>query len=153
MTQPSSHSGLALIALFKLLKGLLLLLAGAGFLRLVDAEIDTFLSPLMDALHLGVHSRVIHALLLKVDALQQHSVLMMGLVSLSYAVLLFIEGFGLWIEASWAAYLTVISTSILLPGEFYAVTREMPMVGPAILVLNLVIVGYLVRQLGEQTLR
>ncbi len=152
MRQNSPHSGLALIALYKLLKALLLLLAGAGFLRLADIEIDTFLSPLMEALQLSHHLRVIHALLLKVEVLQHQSVLMMGLVSLSYAALLFVEGFGLWMEVSWAAYMTVITTSLLLPGEFHAVTRDVSLTGLTVLVVNLIIVGYLVRQLGEQTL-
>jgi uncharacterized membrane protein (DUF2068 family) len=153
MTQTAPQIGLVVIALFTLVKGLLLLLAGAGFLRLVDAEIDRVLSPLMDALHLNLHSRVLHALLLTIEALQRHAVLVMGFVSVSYASLLFVEGFGLWIEASWAAYLTVISTSILLPGEFHAVSREMSVMGMTVLAANVAIVIYLVRQLGMREMR
>ena len=82
-----------------MLKGVLLLLAGAGFLRWVDPEIETALSPLLDTLHLSLHTRLLHAATLHVQALQPHSLLMMGLISLTYATLLFVEGFGLWIEA------------------------------------------------------
>ncbi|MGB3395715.1 MAG: DUF2127 domain-containing protein, partial [Nitrospira sp.] len=60
-----SHTGLTLIALFKLAKGMVLLLVGAALIRLVDPEIATFLAPAMDALHLHGHSRLVHALLLK----------------------------------------------------------------------------------------
>src|SRR2546428_6089537 len=49
---------------------------------------------------------------------------MMSLVSLAYATLLLIEGVGLWFEFSWAAYLTVISTSLLLPFELYEVIER-----------------------------
>ncbi len=149
----SHQSSLAPIAFFKLLKGLLLLLAGAGFFRWVDPEIGTFLSPVLDALHLSAHTRLFQALLLTVDVLPRHSLLMMGLISVGYAVLLFIEGFGLWIETSWAAYLTVISTSVLLPGEFHAVARESSVTGLVVLAVNVAIVGYLVRRLAEETLR
>ena len=76
----------------------------------------------------------------------------MSLVSLGYAALLFAEGFGLWSETSWAAYLTVVSTCVLLPGEFHAVVREWSMAGLAVLAVNIVIVGYLVRRLAEETL-
>ena len=34
---------------------------------------------------------------------------------LGYAALLLAEGIGLWLELSWAAYLTVVSTSALVP--------------------------------------
>ena len=30
-----------------------------------------------------------------------------------------VEGVGLWLEFSWAAYLTVVSTSLLIPVEVY----------------------------------
>ena len=56
MTQASPRSGLALIALFTLVKGVVLLLVGAGLLRLVDPEIATFLAPAVDLLHLHGHS-------------------------------------------------------------------------------------------------
>jgi len=54
-------------------------------------------------------SRIMHALVLKVDALQPHTVLVAGFVSLGYAGLLLLEGFGLWLEHSWAAQLGVKS--------------------------------------------
>ena len=68
MTRPH-HAGLAVIAVFKIVKGLLLLLVGLGLLKLVHAEIATMFSLLIEALHLDADSRLLHALVLKVDAL------------------------------------------------------------------------------------
>src|SRR6185295_2557342 len=102
MTARAHHTGLAVIAVFKVVKGLLLLLLGLGLLKLVHAEIATLFS-------------------LLIDALQPHSVLLAGLVSLGYAGMLLVEGIGLWLEFTWAAYLTVVSTSLLLPFELYEV--------------------------------
>ena len=70
MTTRSHHTGLAVIAVFKVVKGLLLLLLGLGLLKLMHAEIATLFSLLIEALHLNADSRLIHALVLKVDALQ-----------------------------------------------------------------------------------
>jgi len=86
------------------------------------------------------------------DALQPHSVLMMSLVSMTYAALLLTEGVGLWFEYSWAAYLTVISTSLLLPFELYEVIKRITALRIGVLLLNLVIVLYLVYQLKHHTL-
>jgi uncharacterized membrane protein (DUF2068 family) len=153
MTMHPHQTGLAAIAVFKLVKGALLLLVGLGLLKLVHADIATLFSRLIEALHLNADSRIIHALVLKVDALQPHSVLVAALVSLGYAGMLLLEGIGLWLERSWAAYLTVISTSLLLPFEFYEVIDRVSMIRAGVLVLNLVIVLYLVRQLKQHTLR
>jgi uncharacterized membrane protein (DUF2068 family) len=146
------HTGMALIAGFKVAKGALLLLVGLGLLKLAHAEIATIFAQLLEALHLNADSPVLHSLVLKVDALQPQSVLLMTLVSTVYATLLLTEGVGLWFELSWAAYLTVISTSLLLPFELYEVVERITAVRIGVLLLNLVIVMYLVHQLKQHTL-
>jgi uncharacterized membrane protein (DUF2068 family) len=119
----------------------------------MHADIATLFSRLIEALHLNADSRIIHALVLKVDALQPHSVLVAGLVSLGYAGMLLLEGIGLWLERSWAAYLTVISTSLLLPFELYEVIDRVSVLRVGVLVLNVIIVLYLFMQLKKHTLR
>ena len=153
MTTRSCHTGLAVIAVFKVVKGLLLLLLGLGLLKLMHAEIATLFSLLIEALHLNADSRFIHALVLKVDALQPNSVLLAGLISLGYAGMLLVEGIGLWMELTWAAYLTVVSTSLLLPFELYEVVEQVSLLRIGVLLLNLVIVAYLISQLKRHTLR
>ena len=153
MTTRSHHTGLAVIAVFKVVKGLLLLLLGLGLLKLMHAEIATLLSLLIEALHLNADSRFIHTLVLKVDALQPNSVLLAGLISLGYAGILLVEGIGLWLEFTWAGYLTVVSTGLLLPFEIYEVIEQVSMLRISVLLLNLIIVFYLIRQLKRHTLR
>lgn len=69
MTTRSHQTGLAVIAVFKIVKGLLLLLVGLGLLQLMHAEVATLFSLLIESLHLNADSRIIHALVLRVDAL------------------------------------------------------------------------------------
>ena len=153
MTARTHHTGLAVIAVFKVVKGVLLLLVGLGLLKLVHAEIATLFSLLIEGLHLNADSRLIHALVLKIDALQPSSVLLAGLVSLGYAGMLLVEGIGLWLEFTWAAYLTVVSTSLLLPLELYEVIEQVSGLRIGVLLVNLAIVAYLVSQLRRHTLR
>jgi uncharacterized membrane protein (DUF2068 family) len=153
MAPRSHHTGLAVIAVFKVVKGLLLLFLGWGLLKLVHAEIATLFSLLIEALHLNADLRLIHALVLKVDALQPHTVLLAGLVSLGYAGMLLVEGIGLWLEFTWAAYLTVVSTSLLLPFELFEVIEQVSMLRVGVLLLNLGIVLYLISQLKRHTFR
>jgi len=153
MTTRTHSTGLAVIAMLKLTKGVLLLLLGLGLLKLVHAEIATLFSLLIEALHLNADSHLIHGLVLKVDALQPHSVLVAGLISLGYAGLMVVEGVGLWLEFSWAAYLTVVSTSLLIPVEVYEIVDHVSFVRVGALLLNLGIVGYLISQLKHHHLR
>ena len=76
-----------------------------------------------------------------------------GLVSLGYAGMLLVEGIGLWLEFTWAAYLTVVSTSLLLPFELYEVIEQVSILRVGVLLLNLIIVFYLISQLKRHTLR
>ena len=147
------QTGILAIALFKLFKGALLLVVGFGLLELMHADIATLFSLLLESLHINADTRFVHALLLKVDALQPHSILMAGLVSLGFAALLLAEGIGLWLEVSWAAYLTVVSTSALIPLEIYELIERATLTRIILLAVNLVIVLYLVKQLKQHRLR
>lgn len=144
---------MALIAGLKVVKGVLLLITGLGLLKLVHAEIATLFSQLLEAFNLDDHSRLLHALVLKVDALQPQNVLMMSVVSLAYAGLLLTEGLGLWFERAWAAYLTVIATSLFIPFELYELYERITVPRTGVLLLNLAIVVYLITQLKHHTLR
>ena len=141
------------IAVFKLFKGALLLLVGLGLLELMHADLATLFSLLLETLHINADTRLIHALMLKVEALQPHSILVAGLISLGYAALLLAEGLGLWLEFSWAAYVTVVSTSALIPFEVYELYEGATVSKIVLLAVNLVIVLYLIKQLKHHTLR
>ena len=82
-----------------------------------------------------------------------HTLFLMAYASLLYSVFLLIEGCGLWLEASWAGYMAVISTTVFLPVEFYDVLRQISVVHVTMLLFNVAIVGYLVAQLERRSLR
>jgi len=61
------------------------------------------------------------------------------------------EGIGLWLELWWAAYVTVVSTSALVPFEVYELIERVTLTRIILLVVNLVIVLYLVKQLKQHS--
>jgi uncharacterized membrane protein (DUF2068 family) len=154
MERPSGHqTGMAAIAVFKLFKGALLLLVGLGLLELMHADVANSFSLLLEFLHIKADTGLMHALALKLHALQPHSMEMAALVSLTYAALLLTEGIGLWLEISWAAYLTLVSTSALVPFEIYELIERVTVPRIILLVVNLLIVLYLIGQLKRHRLR
>ena len=153
MRPSNHHAGMVLIAVLKVVKGVLLFVIGLGLLRLVHADIATLFSQFLETLHLNADSRVLHNLVLKVDALQPQRVLIISVVTMTYAGLLLTEGLGLWFERPWAAYLTVISTSLFLPFELYELIEHVTALRIGVFLINLTIVIYLIRQLRHDTLR
>jgi uncharacterized membrane protein (DUF2068 family) len=145
------QAGMVLIAGVKIVKGVLGMVLGLGLLKLVHADVATLFSQLLEALNLGADSRLIHALVLKVDALQPQSLLTMSVASFTYGGLELTEGLGLWFERAWAAYLTVISTSLFIPFELYEIVEKVTVLRVGALLGNVAIVLYLISQLKHHS--
>jgi len=70
-----------------------------------------------------------------------------GVVALAYGALEAVEGVGLWRRRTWAEYLTILSTALLLIPEVQELAKrptDLKIIG---LVLNVVIVAYLIARL------
>src|SRR5581483_2158809 len=117
---------------------------GFGALRLVHAEASTLFSRAIEALHLNADSRVVHAALLKVDALTPAHFRFAAFTSLGYSALLMTEGVGLWLQKRWAEYVAVISMALLLPFEVYELIDRITPLRAGALIANVAIVAYLV---------
>jgi uncharacterized membrane protein (DUF2068 family) len=64
-----------------------------------------------------------------------------------YSALFFTEGTGLALRKRWAEYLTIISTSSLLPVEIYEIYDAPSIPKFVVLLVNLTVVAYLVWEL------
>jgi len=147
------QAGTELIAGFKIAKGLVLLTVSLGLLPLIHADIATFFSRLFEELRLNADSRILHSLILSIDALQPHDVLMASLVGLAFSAILLTEGMGLHFHMSWAAYMAVVSTSLFIPFEIFELLEEVSGTRVLLLIVNVVIVWYLITQLKHHTFR
>jgi uncharacterized membrane protein (DUF2068 family) len=136
---------LRFIAGFKLFKGTLLFAVGIGALRLVHKDVAAIVGRWVSELRMDPQNRLIHALLLRAGAVDDHMLREIGVGTFFYAALLLTEGVGLWLEKRWAEYLTVILTGSFLPLEVYELTRRLNVTRSVILVINVLIVVYLIR--------
>ena len=136
-------STLRLIATFKLFKGLLLLAVAVGALRLLHHDVGDVAATWIGQLHLDPDSRVVEPLLGRLAGVDDRTLKQVGAGSLFYAALLLTEGVGLMWGKPWAEYLTIVSTSSLVPLEIYEIGRHTTAIRIGVLVLNLAIVGYL----------
>src|SRR6266567_7866055 len=140
---PRHRFGLKLIAVFKLIKGVLLLAAAIGLLKLLGTDISAQLEHWITVFRGDPGNKYFHALLVKIANLDPRTLKAVSAGSFFYSALLLTEGIGLWFERRWAEYLTVIATSSFVPIELYELTRKVNDARLAILTINLAIVLYL----------
>jgi uncharacterized membrane protein (DUF2068 family) len=143
---------LLLIALFKLVKGLLLLAVGIGAVKLLHRDITETVSDWVDFLRVDPDNRYIHGILARLLNLSPGQLKAASVGTFIYAGLLLTEGVGLLLRKRWAEYFTIITTAGLIPLELYELAKHVTAAKIAILIVNIAIVVYLVvRVRSEQT--
>jgi uncharacterized membrane protein (DUF2068 family) len=110
---------LVALAVFKWFKGLVLLLIGVGFLKLLHHDIETELQTLVDALRVDPDNRYLGALLAKLSLLDDKKIEVLSGLTFAYSALFLVEGTGLFFEKRWAEYLTIVATVSFIPVEIY----------------------------------
>ena len=141
---------LRLIALLKLFKGLLLVGAGVGALRLLHADVLEAVLRLSDRLNLDPQNRYVDAVVERLAMVDAHTLRSLGVGSFVYAALLLTEGVGLWLRQPWAEYFTVLVTGSFVPLEAYELTRRFTAVRLVVLLVNVAIVVYLIARIRRR---
>jgi uncharacterized membrane protein (DUF2068 family) len=141
---------LRLIALFKLLKGVLLIALGVAALQLLHKDVASLVESWVGVLGLDQNSRFVGRALLTAAALTPNRVRDLIVGSFLYGGLFLTEGIGLWLLKRWAMWFTVIITGSFLPLEIFELARR-PSAGKlGILVVNLVLAVYLARRIRDE---
>jgi uncharacterized membrane protein (DUF2068 family) len=143
----SSYAPLVAIAIFKLLKGALLIAVGFGLHHLVHGDAEQILRHSARAVRVDPDNRFIHLAISKITGLSERQLRQLSIGTFLYAAVFLTEGIGLLLRLRWAEYLTVISTAALLPLEVYEMIEHPRPIKAVVLVLNILIVIYLVRRL------
>ncbi|MGA3187856.1 MAG: DUF2127 domain-containing protein [Bryobacteraceae bacterium] len=135
---------LLLIALFKLTKGVLLLLVGIGAHRLLHRDVAASVAHWVDILRVDPDNRYIHRLLAHVLSVTPAQLRALSVGTFVYAGLLLTEGTGLLLRKRWAEYFTIITTAALIPLEIYELIHHLTPAKIWVFVINVAIVVYLI---------
>src|SRR5438045_7945459 len=149
LQEPRRHRYLKLIALFKIGKGVLLLLLGVSllFLNMRTRWMDALSNWTADEI-LMEHSRPIDYLLNRLHAVLAGGTLRAtGFLALFYTAVLFTEGIGVYMQQRWAELLMIFATAALIPLEVRHLWHRPGLVGVLILLANCFIVWFLYRVL------
>jgi len=155
LQEPRRHRYLKLIALFKIGKGVLLLVLGVSllFLNARTRWMDAISDWTADEILLE-HSKGIAYLLHKLQAVLAGGTLRAtGCLALFYAAVLLTEGIGVYMEQRWAELLMIFATAALIPLEVRHIWHHPGVVGVLILLANCFIVWFLFRVLKRDKIK
>ncbi len=151
LSKPRHHNQwLILIAAFKLAQALLFVAIGVGALRLLHKDVGDVLGRLADHLRFNPESKLVNFVLEKAALLDDRLLRRIGAVVFIYAGLDLIEGIGLYLEKTWAEYLTLAITGSFLPWEIFEVFRKVTAIRVGLLAVNAVVFFYLLKLVVER---
>ncbi|MGZ4984305.1 MAG: DUF2127 domain-containing protein [Chthoniobacterales bacterium] len=138
------HKSLLIIAIFKFVKGCLLLALAVGLLRLLHHDVARTLTHMANAFRVDPGNRYLAELLAKAQLITDKKIGVISGLTFAYAALFFVEGTGLFFEKVWAEYLTIVVTSAFIPLEIYEIAIHPNIWKVATFFINITIVCYLV---------
>jgi uncharacterized membrane protein (DUF2068 family) len=135
-----------LIALFKLLKGILLIAVGLGVLHLLHRDTASELAHSVRVFGLDPGEPYVERILQKLTTLTPDRIRGLGVGSFIYAGLFLTEGIGLWMLKRWAEWFSIIITSSLIPVEIYEIHHHPTAFRVLVLIINVAVVAYLLHR-------
>jgi uncharacterized membrane protein (DUF2068 family) len=144
LSEHQRNPALAAIAIYKFAKATLSVLSAIVAWRLMNPHVEAAMHEWAQSLPVGFSEHLLHEALAQVSGVPAFRWRQLGIVSLLYAGTFTLEGVGLWRERRWAEYLTIVTSSLLLPFEFIAVVHHLTLVRTGVLLANAVIVAYLI---------
>jgi uncharacterized membrane protein (DUF2068 family) len=134
----------AIIAI-KLLKGLLLLTIGLGLLSLIGQDLDARFDQFLRWVHLDPEKKFFADLGDRLQKISPSHIKGVGIGTMLYSLFSFVEGVGLVFRLRWIGWIVIGESLFFIPIEVYELMRHFAGVVFGILIINIVIVWYLLK--------
>ena len=138
-----------LVAILEAAKGALVVASGAALLEIAHQGAQRKAEVLVKHLHLNPAS---HYPRIFVDAaanLTDGRLRLLALGAGVYAMVRFIEAYGLWRGNAWARFFGIATGAIYIPFEIWSLERRVTLIGVCALVINVLVAGVLVLWFGR----
>ena len=139
-----------LIAMFKLAKGMLLVAAGIGALKLLHRDMASSVAHWITVLRVDPDNRHINRLVEWLLAVNRRKLEEISVGTFFYASLFLTEGTGLALGKRWAEYFTSIVTGSFIPLEIYELIHHFGVGKLSVVAINGAVVLYLVGRLKRR---
>jgi uncharacterized membrane protein (DUF2068 family) len=134
------------VAVFEAAKGALVLALGFSVLSLRE-EAQRFLERLLGHLHLNMASGHPAIFTEATRSVADGHLWLLAALAVLYALVRFVEAYGLWKGRPWAHWFAAVSGGIYIPFEVYAMFRAFTWLSVGALCVNVAVVGLMVAAL------
>ena len=141
---------LLLIAVFKFVKGALLLTLAFGALSLLHKDVASEVEHWLDQLRIDPDNEFIGTLLSKLQLVHTKELKEMSALGAGYAAVFLVEGTGLLFRKRWAEWLTIVVTSSLMPLEVYELIKQFTVVRLLVVLVNAAVVLFLIYRVRQK---
>jgi len=138
-----------MVALFEGAKGGLVLITGFGLLAFIHRDLHNAAEEVVRHFHLNPAHHYPRIFLDDAVRVNDTQLWLLALSAFLYAVVRFIEAFGLWHRKRWAVWFGVLSGGIYIPVELFVVAHGLSLAKLTLLTVNIAVVVYLVYALME----
>lgn len=147
---PRPPIALRSIAFFEAVKGALVLAAAFGLLSLRHTDLHVATDALLLRHGINPERHYTRLFIEGVAKATNHHVGEIAALAFAYAVIRFVEAYGLWRGKRWAEWFAVVSAGIYLPLELNHFGRHPSLFNAGVILVNMLIILYLASLLGQQ---
>lgn len=137
------RGGLRAVALFEAGKGVLVFSLALLLSTFVSRDLPGIFAEIKLRWHVDPSTHIsglAKMLLHDLTGARLHFLIMLAAI---YALMRFIEAYGLWFARRWAEWFALVSGGVYLPIELYELARGFSWLKMGVLAINLIIVGYM----------
>jgi uncharacterized membrane protein (DUF2068 family) len=139
-----SHvAGLRTVATIEALKGVLAIILTVCLLLLLHKDVEQVAEDTLDALHISPDHAFSHAVINVAQHMTDGRLWAIAAGALAYAIVRFIESYGLWNRRVWAEWFALLSGSLYIPLEITKALEHPDTIHVLVLVTNVLIVLYM----------
>ncbi len=139
----AAQNALRTIAAFEAFKGMLALIASLGFLSLLHHDLHHLVAALIGHIGLNPGDHYPAMVLGSVDQLLATPHRTLLLLAGAYVLLRWLEAYGLWNTRPWGEWLGALSGALYIPFELRHFVHQPSWLNAAVVLLNLLVVGFL----------
>jgi uncharacterized membrane protein (DUF2068 family) len=141
----AARASVRVIAVWEAVKGVLVLLAGGFAVYVLRPDQERSIEEIVGHFHLNPAGHTSHIFQRALEDMQDTRVVLLAVGAMLYALLRFVEAYGLWFERRWGWMLGIASAALYLPLEIREMLNRFTWTGVTLFVLNMAIVVMLWR--------
>lgn len=142
---PEHIKGVRTVATIEFTKGVIVVLAGLGVFSMRHRDIWGVAETFLEFFHVNPYHHYVGVFIDLVYRVSDVHLWKIAVAAALYAMLRFVEAFGLWYVRSWAEWMAFFSGAVYVPFELADLLRHPTWFGVAVVLVNVVIVLYMLQ--------